>query len=332
MRKATKARDHVAVPDREVEELLKHPALVRVLNTVGRVAGTDASVLILGESGTGKELIANALHRNSPRADGPLVTVNAGGIPESLFDSEMFGHVRGAFTDAKSDRKGRFELADGGTIFLDEVGELGAQSQVKLLRVLQDRSFQPVGSAQTRHTNVRVVAATNRDLTNMVQDGTFREDLLYRLNLITIRLPPLRERVSDILRIAVRHLRQVSAYYDLEDIGLTEPACRWLESREWQGNVRELTQTLERAVLVSGEQLLDTVHLMGPDLADDMPPARDLLSAVDHLTLNDLERLMIEKCLDRNDNNISRTATALGLSRAALYRRMEKHGLAISDQ
>jgi len=305
----------------------EHPALLKVLSTIGRVCQTDAPVLILGESGTGKELIAEALHRNSHRTEGPLVKVNLGGVPDSLFEAEMFGHVKGAFTDARSDRRGRFQLADGGTIFLDEVGELELASQVKLLRVLEDRSFQPVGSSDTLHSDVRIVAATNRDLGAMTRDGEFREDLLYRLNLITVRLPPLRERISDLRRIARHHLLRVEELYGVREISISEAGWRWLESLKWPGNIRQLRQTIERAVLMSGKSELDRDDFVDPDLVDENDADAGQLDGLDRLTLDEMEKLMIEKKLARHENNISRVAESLGLSRAALYRRLEKHGL-----
>jgi DNA-binding NtrC family response regulator len=305
----------------------EHPALVRVLSTVARVAATDAPVLILGESGTGKELIADALHRNSPRRSGPLVKVNLGGVPAGLFESEMFGHVKGAFTDARADRVGRFESADGGTVFLDEAGDLDKASQVKLLRVLQDRSFQPVGSSATRHSDVRVVSATNRDLAEMVKADQFREDLLYRLNLITVRLPPLRERRSDIRLIASHHLRRVAEAYGADELSIDAGAWRWLESLDWPGNVRQLCQTVERAVLMSGKRVLGKDEFVDPDVVSDVSRANEPLHGLDHLTLDEVEQMMIQKSLSRHENNISRAAADLGLSRAALYRRLEKYGM-----
>jgi len=306
----------------------QHAATVRVLNRVARVCATDAPVLLLGESGTGKELIADALHRNSRRSAEPMVKVNLGGIPASLFESEMFGHVRGAFTDAKSDRKGRFADADGGTILLDELGDLDKASQVKLLRVLQDRTFQPVGSSATSTTDIRVVSATNRDLQSMVKEGSFREDLLYRLNLITIRLPPLRERPSDVRLLAQQHLRRVGELYGVDELAIEEGAYLWLESLPWPGNVRQLLQTVERAVLMSGRRLLRQEDFVDPDVVEDTPP-QPSVSGLYNLTLDQVERLMIEKSLVRHDYNISRAALDLGLSRAALYRRLEKHGIEI---
>lgn len=297
-------------------------ALLDILEMVSRIAPTDASVLITGESGTGKEELAEAVHRNSRRVDGPFVKVNVGGISSSLFESEMFGHLRGAFTDARSDRQGRFELADGGTIFLDEIGELEAQSQVKLLRVLQDRSFEVLGSSKTRRVDVRVISATNRRLAEMVESGSFREDLLYRLNLITLELPPLRERRGDIPRLARHFLDRAGALYGRPGLELDPSALEWLDDQRWPGNVRQLKQAVERAVLVGrGETLSDA------DFADPTPPSasRASLPAPGAMTLADMEKAMIEKCMARFRGNISQTARALGLSRAALYRRFERY-------
>jgi len=305
----------------------EHPALVKVLATVGRVAATDAPVLILGESGTGKELIADALHRNSPRGGGPLVKVNLGGVPAPLFESEMFGHVRGAFTDARADREGRFQTADGGSIFLDEVGDLDRTSQVKLLRVLQDRTFQRLGASKTLQSDVRVISATNRDLAKLVRDGDFREDLLYRLNLITIRLPALRERRSDIRPIISHHLHQVAEMYGVDEISIDAGGWRWLESQDWPGNIRQLRQTVERAVLISGKSKLYQQDFVDPDLLDNDQSSTGRFDHLDRLTLDEMEKLMIEKSLAHHHDNISAVAASLGLSRAALYRRLDKYGL-----
>jgi DNA-binding NtrC family response regulator len=285
-------------------------------------------VLITGESGTGKELIAEALHRNSARRSKPFVKVNLGGISATLFESEMFGHVRGAFTDARQDRKGRFETADGGTIFLDEIGELDPTSQVKLLRVLQDRSFEVLGSSRTRSVDVRVVAATNRDLHSLVASSQFREDLLYRLNLITVQLPPLRERRGDIPALAQHSLLRAEQAYRVEVESITPRAMEWLRGQNWPGNIRQLRQLVERAVLLRGKRELDV---------DDFAAVRDIapqaareesLPEVGAMTLDEIERAMIEKCMRAYDGNVSRVADALGLSRAALYRRLEKYGIA----
>jgi DNA-binding NtrC family response regulator len=300
------------------------PSMLRVLDLIGRVASTDASVLILGESGTGKELVAEAVHRNSRRRGGPFVKVNLGGISSTLFESEMFGHVRGAFTDARQDRKGRFETADAGTIFLDEIGELDQASQVKLLRVLQDRTYEVLGSSRTRSVDVRVISATNRPLDELVSRGDFREDLLYRLNLITINLPPLRERRADIPSLSAHFLRLASQQYGRETDAMTPRGIEWLKSQSWPGNIRQLKQTIERAVLMRDVRQLDAADF---ELRDAVP--RDsALPEPGAMTLDEIEKSMIVKCMKAYDGNISKVADALGLSRAALYRRLEKHGIA----
>ena len=300
------------------------PAMLRVLDLIGRVASTDASVLILGESGTGKELVAEAVHRNSRRRGAPFVKVNLGGISSTLFESEMFGHVRGAFTDARQDRKGRFETADGGTIFLDEIGELDQASQVKLLRVLQDRTYEVLGSSRTRSVDVRVISATNRQLPELVSRGDFREDLLYRLNLITINLPPLRERRGDIAPLAAHFLRLAGQQYGRETDSIAPRGIEWLKAQGWPGNIRQLKQTIERAVLMHDVRQLDASHF---ELRDAQP--RDAaLPEPGAMTLDEIEKSMIVKCMKAYDGNISKVADALGLSRAALYRRLEKHGIA----
>jgi len=303
----------------------EHPKLLRVLATIAQVAKTRAPVLILGESGTGKELVADAIHRNSPRAASPIVKINMGAITPTLFESEMFGHVRGAFTDARSDRKGHIAMAEGGTLFLDEIGELNRGDQVKLLRVLQDGRYQPVGASRSEQADVRVVSATNRELAELVAAGEFREDLFYRLNLITIRLPPLRERRSDIPLLARHIAASVADSYGLGEAGLSASALEWLGAQPWPGNIRQLKQTLERTLLLAGK-----AQLTGADFAagqhDEANGAPRL--GVDGMTLEQVERHMIEQALDQHGGNITRVAKALGLSRTALYRRLERHGLA----
>ena len=302
------------------------PKILRMLELIGRVAPTDASVLITGESGTGKELVAEALHRNSRRRGGPFVKVNLGGISATLFESEMFGHVRGAFTDARETRRGRFETADGGTIFLDEIGELDAGSQVKLLRVLQDRTFEVLGSSKPRTVDVRVVAATNRALHELVQRGEFREDLLYRLNLINIHLPPLRDRRADVPPLANHFLRMANEVYRSDVAGIAPRAMDWLKAQPWPGNIRQLRQTIERAVLIRGGRELGVDDFFAVRDAGSEP--RDVaLPEAGTITLDELEKQMIVKCMRHYDGNVSRAAEALGLSRAALYRRMEKYGI-----
>jgi DNA-binding NtrC family response regulator len=301
------------------------PRLLRILQLVGRVSRTDASVLITGESGTGKELVAEAIHRNSPRQAKSFVKVNLGGISASLFESEMFGHVRGAFTDAKHDRKGRFELAHGGTIFLDEIGDLDAASQVKMLRVLQDRSYEVLGSSARREVDVRVISATNRGLAEMVSRGEFREDLLYRINLIAIHLPPLRDRPGDIPMLASRMLQTLGQVYRREVLALSPAARRWLQAQPWPGNVRQLRQWIERAVLVSGRDTLDVDDFTATADMEPQELARDTLPPVGSMTMEEIERAMIVKSLRHHGGNISKVAESLGLSRAALYRRFEKY-------
>ena len=307
----------------------RDPRMLRILQRAGRVAATDASVLITGESGTGKELVAEAIHRNSRRASRPFVKVNLGGISSSLFESEMFGHVRGAFTDARMDRKGRFEIAHGGTIFLDEMGDLDSPSQVKMLRVLQDRTFEVLGSSQRREVDVRVVSATNRPLQDLVARGDFREDLLYRINLIAIHLPPLRERPEDIPVLASRFLHTAAQIYERDPLTLTGAAQRWLQAQPWPGNVRQLRQWVERAVVVGTADRLDVQDFV--DAAD--APARsapsEALPPVGSMTMDEIERAMIIKSLRHHAGNISKVAESLGLSRAALYRRFEKYEITV---
>jgi DNA-binding NtrC family response regulator len=311
--------------DSDFSEILgKDPALVRLLNQIARVAKTDATVLISGESGTGKELLANAIHANSARAAGPFVKVNLGAIVPSLFESEMFGHVRGAFTDAKRDRAGYFEQAHGGTIFLDEVAEVDRASQVKLLRVLQDHTYQRVGSGDIRASSFRVVAATNRDLPALVASGQFREDLYYRLNLITLEVPPLRKRKGDIPLIAAHHLRQIEERHALGAVSFAADALPWLAAQPWPGNVRELKHCVERAALMSGKKTLGRADF------ETSASTRERSAAAldgDLMTLDEVERLMIERALAQSARNITHAAELLGLSRAALYRRLAKHGL-----
>jgi DNA-binding NtrC family response regulator len=305
------------------------PRLLRILQIVGRVAATDASVLVTGESGTGKELIAEALHRNSRRRPGPFVKVNLGGISSTLFESEMFGHVRGAFTDARADRKGRFETAHGGTIFLDEIGELDAGSQVKLLRVLQDRTYEVLGSSQTRTVDVRVVSATNRSLAEMVARGTFREDLLYRINLITVHLPPLRERPDDIPVLASRFAQAVAHSYGRDDLALGPSAVAWLRRQPWPGNIRQLRHWIERAALIGRRPVIEAADFEGIADMEPRDTVRETLPPVGAMTMDELEKAMIVKSLKHHGGNITRVAESLRLSRAALYRRLEKYGIPV---
>ncbi len=305
----------------------RDPALEKVLSTVARIAPTNASVLITGESGTGKELIAEAIHYNSNRRGKPFVKVNLGGMPPTLFESEMFGHKKGAFTDAVADRAGRFEIADGGTIFLDEIGELDMNCQVKLLRVLQERRFEPLGSSKTQTVDVRVICATNADLPRMVAEKRFREDLFYRINLITVELPPLRLRRGDIAALADHFIAGICNDSGLKKPAVTAEAYRRLSSFDFPGNIRELKNIVERAVLVNSGDTLDADSF-------DINQASPSQSSPGDNTIAGNERLIIASALERNEGNISRTASELGLSRASLYRRIDKYRLnkKVSDE
>ena len=302
-----------------------NPQLVSILKTISRVCKTDASVLITGESGTGKELIAEAIHHNSHRAEKPFIKVNLGGISSTLFESEMFGHKRGAFTDAHSDRVGRFELANTGTIFLDEIGDLDAGSQVKLLRVLQDRTYEVLGDSQTRQLDVRVVCATNRDLTAMVEKQTFREDLFYRINLIIIRLPALRERPDDIPLLVRHFIQNLQQIYQRPQLDISRKALKWLSGLPFPGNIRELKNLVERAALVSDRDILEVEDFERHRQANPNKQAKGALPAVGSMTLEELEKIMIQKAMQFHHANISQVAKSLGLSRAALYRRLDKY-------
>lgn len=304
-------------------------ALMDVLATIQRVAHTGASVLITGESGTGKELIAEAVHLNSTRRQQPFVKVNLGGISQSLFESEMFGHKKGAFTDAVSDRKGRFELADKGTIFLDEIGELDLSCQVKLLRVLQEQTFEPLGESRPRKVDVRVVCATNANLEEMVREHTFREDLFYRINLITVHLPALRERREDI-PLLVRHFTECCCRNNkLPETRVSDDALEYLNRLPYPGNIRELKNLVERTVLVCGKDLLTAADFKSQYHPSQTETAK--ISNTQGLTLEELEKQTIIQTLEKYDNNLSQVAHALGISRAALYRRLEKYGINVND-
>lgn len=299
-------------------------ALTDILSTIERIAKTNASVLITGESGTGKELIAETIHRNSRRAKNAFVKVNLGGISHTLFESEMFGHKKGAFTDASADRVGRFELADGGTIFLDELGELDLACQVKLLRVLQEQTFEVLGESRPHKVDIRVVCATNADLAKMVAERSFREDLYYRVNLITLHLPPLRERREDI-PLLVRHFAALSAKNNnLQKIVIADEAMDYLMRQPFPGNVRELKNLVERAILMSGKSLLTAEDFR---LANDILPQPMKLEATTAMTLDEAERLRIVEAMARHEGNLTQVAASLGISRQALYRRLEKYGL-----
>jgi len=301
--------------------------LLEILEIIKRVAPTHAPVLVTGESGTGKELIASAIHECSKRKSGPFIKVNLGGIPVTLFESEMFGYKKGAFTDAKTNYTGRFEKADKGTIFLDEIGDLSFSSQVKLLRVLQDLTFERLGDTQSITVDVRILSATNQNLYAMVDKKSFREDLLYRINLIQIEVPPLRQRVNDIPLLADYFLDQAVKIYSLPEKSISVKGIEWLFNQNWPGNVRELKNVVERTVLLASNDTIEPDDFIqatkagrfnNPAITQD-----DSLSC----TLDDMEKTMIIRTIEECLGNLSRTSQKLGISRATLYRKMERHGI-----
>jgi len=295
------------------------PTMINVMNIVSKVAGTDANVLITGENGTGKELIAREIHNRSARAGELMVSVDMGSITESLFESELFGHVKGAFTDAKEDRKGKFELAQKGTLFLDEIGNLSLPCQAKLLSVLQNRYIVKVGSNRQIPVDIRLVCATNCDLLKMVSEGRFREDLLYRINTIMIEVPPLRDRVDDIPILANYFLRVHAERYNKGQMKISTYALEKLANHDWPGNVRELQHTIEKAVIMSDNPLLKPT--------DFAFTASRVRSAYQEMTLEEMEKKMITDCLKRYDNNISVASGKLGVTRQTLYNKMKIYGL-----
>ena len=307
----------------------KSKGLMEVLNTVARIARTNASVLITGESGTGKELIAEAIHINSQRVKQPFVKVNLGGISQSLFESEMFGHKKGAFTDASADRIGRFEMANKGTIFLDEIGDLDPSCQVKLLRVLQDQTFEVLGDSRPRKVDVRVVSATNADLRKMVSERTFREDLFYRINLITVKLPSLRERREDIPLLARHFADRQAEVNGLPRTDFSADALNFLSRLPYPGNIRELKNLVERTILVSGKPVLDATDFDAQYLRHDEPAKAAEGTSFAGMTLDEIERQTILQALEQHKGNLSQVAVSLGISRAALYRRLEKYNIQV---
>ena len=311
-------------PFRRDKIIGKSPLLERVLQTVSRIDSTHAPVLITGESGTGKELIAEAIHENSERKDRPFIKVNLGGISLSLFESEMFGHKKGAFTDAHYDRKGRFELADGGSIFLDEIGDLDMVSQVKLLRVLQDHTFESLGDSRPKQVDTRIICATNRNLPQMVQQGEFREDLFYRINLITVQMPALRERREDIPLLVEYFARQQARQNGLEPVEISAEAMEYLSWLPYPGNVRELKNFVERTILVSQQPHLTEVDFKNQYVEIAVKTGGHDTSV--H-SLEEIEKQMILRALELYGGNLSKVATALGLSRQAVYRRLEKYAI-----
>jgi len=301
-------------------------AMRQIHTLLDKVAKTDANVLILGENGTGKEVAARELHRRSARANEVFISVDMGAISENLFESELFGHVRGAYTDAKEDRAGRFEIASGGTLFLDEIGNLSLPLQAKLLTVLQNRTVTRVGSHKPMPIDIRLICATNMPLYEMVEKKQFRQDLLYRINTVELSIPPLRKRVKDIALLAEYFLRQYCTKYRKPQKTVSQAALKKLQAYPWRGNVRELQHTLERVVIMTDEErvlqpsdfLLATVESGSDDMTN---------LAVETYNLEELEKLAVRKALSKHHGNVSHAAEELGLTRAALYRRMEKYGL-----
>ena len=307
--------------DQAGPSLIAESAAMRpVLDMIARVGPSDAHVLISGENGTGKGVVAQALHAASDRSAKAKVTVNAGGLSEGVFESELFGHIKGAYTDAKTDRVGRFELADGGTLFLDEIANVPLNLQAKLLRVLETGEFERVGSSKTRRVDVRMISATNADLNDEVAQGRFRQDLLFRINTIEIHLPPLRERREDIPLLAMHFLQTHARKYRKPIGGFDQPAIHALLSHTWPGNVRELDHAVERAILMAQGPAVKAA-----DLA--LRPGRDAAPHLEELSLEEVECLLIRKALARFNGNVSQAAGALGLSRSALYRRLQRYGL-----
>ncbi len=302
----------------------RSPQLLQVMETIRRIAPTNASVLITGESGTGKELIAQALHQLSQRAKEPFVKVNLGGMSQSLFESEMFGYRKGAFTGADGDRKGRFEVADQGTIFLDEIGDLDLSCQVKLLRVLQEQTFEPLGSSKPLQVNVRVVSATNANLPQAIREGRFREDLYYRINLITVHLPALRERKEDIPLLAEHFIKEAAKANGLPTARLSTEAASYLKALPYPGNIRQLKNLVERTLLVSTHNPLTARDFEQQAAAD---PDRADIPPTETRKLEEQERESIANALRQCDGNVSLAARLLGLSRGALYRRLEKYNI-----
>jgi DNA-binding NtrC family response regulator len=314
------AENRILRADGAPDFIASAPAMQPVIDLMSRIGPSEANVLITGEHGSGKEVVTQTLHRLSQRAHRPLVAVNTGALPDGTFESELFGHVKGAFTDARSDRIGRFELATGGTLFLDEIANIPMRQQAKLLRVLETGELERVGSSSTRKVDVRVLSATNADLPTECSAGNFREDLLFRLNTVEIRLPPLRDRREDIPALAAHFLSRYATRYRKSLTGFEPAALQLLLSYTWPGNVRELDHAIERAVLMARN-----LHIGVADLG--LNAARSASQSLDDLSLEAVEAILIRKALKRTAGNVSLAAEALGLSRGALYRRIEKHGL-----
>lgn len=309
--------------DQHYQDIIgKSATMNRVFQTIEKVAKTDANILITGENGTGKELVARALHRRSDRSNEVFISVDMGAIPGNLFESELFGHTKGAFTDAKDARAGRFEVASGGTLFLDEIGNLPLQLQPKLLSAIETRKITRVGSNKPVEVDIRLICATNEPIQEMVHNNEFRQDLLYRINTIEIQLPPLRERTEDIPLLAEHFLKQYSRKYDKDIRKISDPALKKLQTYGWPGNVRELQHAVERAVIMTDHSVLQPEDFLLTSLGGD-----ESTMIFNDYNLEEVEKTVIRKALDKHEGNISKSAEELGLTRASLYRRMEKYDL-----
>lgn len=318
-----KQKEISAIQDQPFHEFIGNsPEMQQVFSTIKKVAKTDANILILGENGTGKELVARALHRNSLRKDEVFISVDLGSIAETLFESELFGHMKGSFTDAKKDKPGRFEIASGGTLFLDEIGNLSLPMQAKSLTVLERREITRVGANKPSLIDIRLICATNNNIHQMVQDESFRQDLLYRINTVEIHLPPLRERTSDIPLLADHFLGIYSKKYRKKIKGISSDAMKKLNQYQWPGNVRELQHALERAVIMSDSDTLQPDDFLLTTRSEKVAEIE-----IDTYNLEEVEKNIIVKVLKQNQGNVTQAATILGLTRTSLYRRMEKYGL-----
>ncbi len=312
-----------ALNDRFSEIIGQSSTMQKIFQTIDRVARTDANVLLLGENGTGKELVARAIHRNSSRKSESFISVDLGSITETLFESELFGHKRGSFTDAKEDRAGRFELANNGTLFLDEIGNLSMQLQAKLLTVLQNRKVSRVGANKDTAIDIRLVCATNMPLYDMVKENRFRQDLLYRINTIEVEIPPLRDRLEDIPLLATHFLKHYAAKYDKTVTKISEGAMTRMHKHPWPGNIRELQHSIERAVILSNSSVLQPEDFNFTPVS----PKEDGQLSLEQYNLEEVEKLLIRKVLKKYNGNITQAASELGLTRSSLYRRLEKYGL-----
>lgn len=311
----------LSTPDTPVEMIGESQAMQDVIHTIEQISHTDANILLLGENGTGKDLLARVIYQNSPRCNAPFVPIDLGSIPETLFESELFGYEKGAFTDARKEKAGRLETASGGTLFLDEIGNLSLPMQARLLTTLEKRQITRLGSTTSKPIDIRLICATNADIHNMIGEGTFRQDLLYRINTIEISIPPLRERNRDIILLANHFLHQYSYKYKKEIKGLTRETQQKLLNYKWPGNVRELQHAVERAVILATGNMLQPENFML------RPPRTNSNNEPDILNLTDLEQQAITKAMKRSEGNISRAAELLGITRFALYRKLEKYNL-----